>query len=226
MINPFNNKKDGQGESVAAGSGLMLDFSPLKNISESLCALHIYPDDPKKQLITYHFCSCIDENRRQCLLYDSSEPKAKLIGVEYIISEKLFSELPEEEKKFWHSHKFEVESGLLVMNTKSMVPEAAAAMAEKPALEILVNTYGKTWQLWPVDDQGCCSSVVPTGVPKLLMSYTDETQINEDLLQKRDNALGISTQKKREERTEIKGNKILDGADQWVQGKVWQVKDE
>ena len=30
---------------------------------------------------------------------------ARLIGVEYIISERLFKALPEEEKRFWHSHR-------------------------------------------------------------------------------------------------------------------------
>lgn len=29
---------------------------------------------------------------------------ARLIGIEYIITERLFRELPEEEKKYWHSH--------------------------------------------------------------------------------------------------------------------------
>jgi len=30
---------------------------------------------------------------------------ARLLGVEYIISERLFREQPEEEKKYWHSHR-------------------------------------------------------------------------------------------------------------------------
>lgn len=30
---------------------------------------------------------------------------ARLIGLEYIISERLFRELPEQEKKYWHSHR-------------------------------------------------------------------------------------------------------------------------
>lgn len=32
----------------------------------------------------------IDEDRRQCLVYDSDSENAKLVAVEYIISEKLF----------------------------------------------------------------------------------------------------------------------------------------
>ena len=36
------------------------------------------------------------------------------MGVEYIISEKLFKTLDEEEKKLWHSHHYEVKSGSLI----------------------------------------------------------------------------------------------------------------
>ena len=50
---------------------------------------------------------------RQCLLYDSLEKNARLIGVEYMVSENLFLTLPEEEKKLWHSHEYEVKGGLL-----------------------------------------------------------------------------------------------------------------
>lgn len=45
-----------------------------------------------------------------------------MIGVEYIISERLFKTLPEDEKKLWHSHISEVKSGLL---TAPMIPEIA-----------------------------------------------------------------------------------------------------
>ena len=43
-------------------------------------------------------------------------------GIEYVIAEKLFENLPADEKKYWHSHKHEVESGMLKLGTKSLVP--------------------------------------------------------------------------------------------------------
>jgi len=43
-------------------------------------------------------------------------------GIEYVIAEKLFENLPADEKKYWHSHKHEVESGILKLGTKSLVP--------------------------------------------------------------------------------------------------------
>lgn len=39
---------------------------------------------------------------------DSEKANARLIGIEYIISRRLFEGLPEEEKRFWHSHSHEV----------------------------------------------------------------------------------------------------------------------
>jgi hypothetical protein len=36
------------------------------------------------------------------LIFDSNEENARLIGVEYVVSERLFKTLPEDEKKLWH----------------------------------------------------------------------------------------------------------------------------
>ncbi|KAF9907274.1 hypothetical protein EC991_011175 [Linnemannia zychae] len=202
-------------------------FKPLANICESFCGLHLYPNDNKRQIVSYHYCSMLDEDRRQCLVYDSNSEQAKLIAVEYIISQKLFESLNDDEKKYWHSHKYECESGLLVQTSKAMVPEMVVKTAEIPALEHLVNTYGKTIQLWPVDDEGCCSSKVPMGPPQLLVAFTADGQVNKDMLRRRDEALGISTEEKRKEREDrVKGNAVVEGADQWItRGKAWQIYD-
>ncbi len=65
------------------------------------------------QVEAHHFCACPNEDVRQCVIYDSDKPNARLIGLEYIISSKLFAGLPEDEKIYWHSHKYEVQSGTL-----------------------------------------------------------------------------------------------------------------
>ncbi|KAG0314460.1 hypothetical protein BGZ99_008131 [Dissophora globulifera] len=212
---------------LAAGASLLQSFKPLGGFCEAFCGLHVYPDHPKRQYIAFHYCHLIDEDRRQCLIYDSDSVSAKLVAVEYIISERLFKSLDENEKKYWHSHKFEVESGMIVQVAKSMVPEMITKATELTALQILVNTYGKTIQLWPVDEHGECSSRVPSGPPQLLASFTRDGQVNLDLLAKRDKMLGISTQEKRKEREgKIQGNPVAEGADQWEKGKPWQIYDE
>lgn len=60
------------------------------------------------QVEAHHYCSHLSEDVRQCVIYDSDASDARLIGVEYIISRRLFDSLPEEEKKYWHSHTYEV----------------------------------------------------------------------------------------------------------------------
>eukprot|EP01133_Synstelium_polycarpum_P007718 gene7718-9039_t len=201
-------------------------FKPLKNFSESLNSIHCACGDLNKQVITYCLCTVIDEDRRQCLLYDGDSSDAKLIGVEYIISEALFNSLPVDERKYWHSHKYEVESGLLALNFKSMVPNALENRSEMPLMKKLVNTYGKSWQLWPTDASGNCSSQVPMGPPQLLMAFTGIGQVRSQLVEARDKQMGINTDKKREERREIIGHNIAEGADHWTKGKAWNIYDQ
>ncbi|KAI9486639.1 MAG: hypothetical protein EXX96DRAFT_593176 [Benjaminiella poitrasii] len=200
-------------------------FKPLGNVCESFCGIHPYCGDLKRQVIAYHYCSMIDEDRRQCLIYDDDSPKAKLIAVEYMISEKLFKELPEEEKKYWHSHKYEVESGMLVMTAKSMVPNMVATMGENEQLKAIINTYGKTWQFWPVDDNHKCSSKIPYGPPQLLMAFTKDGQVDPNLLKERDERMGVDSGQRRKDREGVLvGNPVLEGADHWENGTPWQIK--
>jgi len=91
-----------------------------------------------RQLIAHHYCSHLNQDVRQCVIYDSDRPDARLIGIEYIISEELFNQLSSEEKKLWHSHVYEVKSGQLVAPG---VPD----IAEKEVMKELIHTYGKTF---------------------------------------------------------------------------------
>lgn len=63
------------------------------------------------QVRSHHFCSHRNEEMRQCIIYDSGAPDARLIGVEYIISRRLYEGLPAEERQYWHSHVYEVARG-------------------------------------------------------------------------------------------------------------------
>ena len=37
----------------------------------------------------HHFCTHISKDFHQCVIYDSDKPEARLIGIEYIVSEKV-----------------------------------------------------------------------------------------------------------------------------------------
>jgi hypothetical protein len=209
-IHERDNKLPGEDTSLkskvlCAGAGMLGKFTPINQICNHLVAFHCYSDDIKRQVIAHHFCSQLNEDFRQCLIYDSDKADAKLIGVEYIVSHKLFKDLPEEEKKYWHSHVFEIKSGIL---TAPEVP----FMAEKEVMKDLMTTYGKTIHLWQIDR----GDKLPLGEPKLMMSYVNNEMVNWDLVKKRDELLGLDYKEIAKNRSDI-SEPILDpGADLWV----------
>ncbi|CAD6572703.1 MAG: hypothetical protein CYPHOPRED_004923 [Cyphobasidiales sp. Tagirdzhanova-0007] len=133
----------------------------------------------------------------QCVIYDRDAPDAKLIGIEcefvhpsqklemYIVDEATFLSLDKEEKRYWHSHSYEVESGTLAVVQKTGVPRAVIDMAERPVLQDLRRTFGKTVHTWQVDKH----PDLPLGPPSFMMSMTKEGQVDEKLLAERDAAI-------------------------------------
>ena len=67
-----------------------------------------------------------------------------------MISPRLYLTLPESERKLWHSHVYEVKSGMLIMPKPALVPTAVWEAAEKKEMEQVVGLYGKTYHLWQV----------------------------------------------------------------------------
>ncbi|MBV9671898.1 MAG: DUF1264 domain-containing protein, partial [Verrucomicrobia bacterium] len=98
---------------MGVGSHILQRKHPIDKIDAYVCGLHFYNGDMQRQVIAHHFCSHRSEEFLQCVIYDSNRPDARLIGIEYIISARLFSSLPENEKQYWHGHQFEVKSGQL-----------------------------------------------------------------------------------------------------------------
>jgi len=187
--------------------------SPLSAIDEHVCGLHFYSGDINRQVLAQHYCSHVSRDVRQCVIYDSDKKHARLVGIEYIISAKLFKELPAEEKKLWHSHVYEVKSGQLIA---PRIPEAA----EKQVMEGLVGTYGKTWYTWQVDR----GDKVPLGIPQLMMAFTADGQAHPQLLAECDAEYGVSSEEKRKSRADIVSPAIQVGADAWQQGEAIQLQ--
>ena len=149
---------------------------------------------------------------RQCLIYDSPGPNARLIGVEYMISAALYGTLEPSERKLWHSHVFEVKSGMLILPTPSVVPNSAWEIAETKEMEDVIHLYGKTYHFWQVDR----GDILPLGGPKLMMSLTKEEQFPNGFnkaLGDRDERYGVDHKQKAEKREHIKEPKIHQDAD-------------
>jgi len=199
------------GSSAEAGTcGLR---PPLRSIHSHLSGFHFYNGDPARQLEAQHYCARVSPEVMQCVIYDADREGARLVGIEYIVSARVFKALPEAEKKLWHSHRFEVMSGQLV------APGLKDA-EEKSLMQALLPTYGKTWQTWQVDRD----AQVPMGIPQLLMGFTADGQVDPKLVAGRDRALGIATAAKKAARADLAAGPVEPGADAWRQGEAAQLE--
>ena len=117
---------------------------PIEAINAYLDGFHFYNGNIKGQMKAHHYCSILNEEVIQCVIYDGNVKDAKIRGVEYIVSGQLFKRLPDQEKAMWHSHVHEVKSGQLVAPG---IPQ----VAEQELMKKLVGTYGKTWHTWHTD---------------------------------------------------------------------------
>ena len=94
-----------QADEHGHGDGKPMDATtaaPLGNHHLHFCGIHVAKNNPKFQIITQHYCggrAGQGVEMHQCLLYDSMEKNAKLLGVEYIISDEIFRKLPEADKE-------------------------------------------------------------------------------------------------------------------------------
>jgi hypothetical protein len=199
---------------LGAGADLLQSKSPISAINMYLNGFHFYADDMGRQIEAHHFCHHVNEEFFQCVIYDGSSSGSRLIGVEYIVSERIFQSLADDEKALWHSHRHETTSGELVMPG---IPEAV----EHTAIAMLVNTYGKTWHTWQIDRDPS----LPLGIPQLMMGFTADGQLKPDMIARRDKELKLSTETERKARADLARSSapVVPGADSWQRGTSLQL---
>lgn len=185
---------------------------PLAALDVHVDAFHFFNGDLDSQVEAHHYCSVVDADVRQCVIFDGSGRGARLLGVEYIVSRHAFERLPPEERKLWHSHAYDVTSGTLV------APELSARQ-EHGFMAEFVGTYGKAWHTWHDERQGN----VPLGHPMLMAAFTGDGQADAALLSARDERLRDSTAERRAARADIAAPVAVDGADAWLHGDVLQL---
>jgi hypothetical protein len=179
-------------DTLEAGAALLQKKEPLGALDIYLDGFHFDSGNLQEQMEAHHYCSLVNEDVTQCVIYDGNTHDAKIMGLEYIVSRKLFESLPTAEKRLWHSHVHEVRSGQLIA---PWIPQ----QAEHELMEKIVSTYGKTWHTWHTDQDW----ELPLGTPKLMMGFTKDGQLKEELLQQRDRHFGISSAEKRQRRSDI-----------------------
>lgn len=179
------------------GAEALQDLSPIRAIDHYLDGFHVMKDDTSLHMEAHHFCKGMNEEFTQCVIFDGNTEDANIIGVEYIVSERLFESLPDAEKKLWHPHNYEILSGQLIMPG---VPD----VAEKAALAKKLNSYGKTWHIWDTGHVGHpASHDLPVGNPMLAWSYNRDGETPVGLVQARDQRMRVSTAEKRRDRADL-----------------------
>ncbi|APA08063.1 hypothetical protein SS1G_00289 [Sclerotinia sclerotiorum 1980 UF-70] len=209
---PGSSELSSKDKVLEMGAGITQDFAPVKAICAHLNAFHVYVDEPGRCIEANHYCTHLSREVRQCLIYDAPKNPARLIGVEYMITRRLYEKLGEEERKLWHSHDYEVKSGMLILPNPT-VPDAVWTMAETEEMKEIVGLYGKTFHFWQTDR----GDELPLGMPMLMGSFTGDEQVPWDKVKERDERFHVDTMKKREARKDIESVDIHEDADQ-----VWK----
>jgi hypothetical protein len=193
-IKPAGEGKGAWLATLEQGANLLQTNAPLRGFDVYVVGFHCAKGEPDFQMEAHHFCRVVNDDFLQCVLFDGNTKDANLIGIEYIISGRLFDDLPVEEKSYWHPHNFELLSGQLVAPG---LPEKA----EKAFFKLLVNSYGKTWHTWHTNSEhGDQGMVLPYGDPKLMWSFNRDGECNEAIKRERDEAMGLDTESKRADR--------------------------
>ncbi len=90
----------------------------------------------------HHYCKGVSDKILQCLLFESTDPKAKLIGIEYFVAKDLTRKLPAIHwHRYFHDHKVEIATGRV--QVLDMPPDQAAKVAEAAS-----GTDGVIYHLW------------------------------------------------------------------------------
>ena len=68
-----------------------------------------------------------------------------------MVPKHVFETFEAEEQKLWHSHEFEVSSGMLILPKPEAVGRESWESMELEAMKQVVGLYGKTFHFWQVD---------------------------------------------------------------------------
>jgi hypothetical protein len=169
---------------LEAGAQVLQGVPPIDAINAYLDGFHFNNGRMEGQMEAHQYCSILNEDMTQCVIYDGNVDDAKLMGVEYIVSENLFNGFPEAEKPMWHSHVHEVTSGQLVAPGIPLI-------AEHELMEKWIGTYGKTRHTWHTD----LHKDPPIGIPQLMMGFTADGQADPTMTSARDRRLASTAQR-------------------------------
>jgi Protein of unknown function (DUF1264) len=142
-------------------SGAKAPIEEVLHCPLALAGVHVLKDLPERSVVAYHYCKSLNDDLCQCLLYDGTGSDAKLLGTEYLVTEAVYQKMPDEEKVFWHDHKYEVDAGLIRSLTQS-------GEEEKATLAKVRTLHGKIFHTW------VSGQTYPRGPARLFWAVTGE----------------------------------------------------
>lgn len=148
-----------QGEAHAKGAGVKAPVAEVLHCPLAFAGVHLQQDRPANAQVAYHFCKPLNDDVSQCLLYDGTGPNARLIGIEYLVSDAVYRAMPAEERAYWHDHKHEVDARLIRSLTQSGEDEAKTLAQVRPL-------WGKVYHTW------ASGKTYPEGPARLFWSVT------------------------------------------------------
>jgi hypothetical protein len=143
------------------GPNVKAPIAEIMHCPLAFAGVHLLKDAPEYSKVAYHYCKPGSDGVAQCVLYDGTGPDARLIGVEYLVTDAIYQKMPASEKELWHDHKYEIDTGLL----KSLTQTGAE---EKQTLAAVRTLWGKVYHTWTV------GATYPMGPPRLFWSVTGE----------------------------------------------------
>jgi hypothetical protein len=195
-VDPPGAPKTATTRVLETGARVLQTQTPLAPMDVYLVGFHAMKDDPAHQMEAHHFCRQVNADFMQCVLFDGNTASANLTGIEYIISERLFETLPEDERSYWHPHNYEILSGQLVA-------PGVPGPAEHKLMEGKMNSYGKTWHVWSTTGHGHRADRLPLGDAMLAWSFNRDGEAIPGLVEAAERRLGIDTAAKRESRRDL-----------------------
>jgi hypothetical protein len=181
---------------LETSANLLQAKAPIGKIGMYLNGFHVAKDDPAMQMEAHHYCNQVNEDFAQCVLFDGNKEDARMMGVEYIVSEKLYGTLPANEKAYWHPHNYEILSGQLRMPG---IPD----VAEKEALKGKINSYGKTWHTWMTGMFQGQNDQLPLGPARLQWSLNYDGEDTPGMVAARDTRMDFKTADERADRADL-----------------------
>jgi hypothetical protein len=181
---------------LEAGAAALQGNGPLSKLDVHLVGFHPMKAHPQQQMEAHHFCRQVNEDFAQCVLFDGDGASANLNGIEYIISERLFAQLPAGERAYWHPHNAEILSGQLVAPG---IPQ----VVEHVLMKSKINSYGKTWHTWHSRDGVQPGDALPLGPAMLAWSFNRDGETLPGLVESRDARMGVDTLARREARQDL-----------------------